>query len=103
LRLSPQQAAAFEAAGHLFLPQCFTSEEVDLLREEAHAIYASKRGEVWRETSSAPRTAFAAHTYSEPFRILGSHPRLIEPVEQLLGERVYVHQYKVNAKAAFDG
>ena len=34
---------------------------------------------------------------------MGSHPRLIEPVEQLFGEQLYMHQYKVNAKAAFDG
>ena len=27
----------------------------------------------------APRTAFAAHTYNEAFRLLGAHPRLIEP------------------------
>src|SRR3546814_14162435 len=59
--------------------------------------------EVWRESSGAPRTAFAAQTYSEPFRRLGLHPRLIDPVMQLLDGPVYLHQYKVNAKAAFDG
>jgi len=49
------------------------------------------------------RTAFAAHRYNEGFRRLGAHPWLIEPVEQLLGGPVYMHQFKVNAKAAFDG
>ena len=34
---------------------------------------------------------------------MGTHPRLIHPVEQLLGERLYMHQYKINAKAAFEG
>src|SRR3546814_13998444 len=62
-----------------------------------------EREEVWRESSGAPRTAFAAQTYSEPFRRLGLHPRLIDPVMQLLDGPVYLHQYKVNAKAAFDG
>src|SRR3546814_14182345 len=62
-----------------------------------------EREEVWRESSGAPRTAFAAQTYSEPFRRLGLHPRLIGPVMQLLDGPVYLHQYKVNAKAAFDG
>ncbi len=46
--------------------------------------------------------AFAAHTYNEAFRRLAAHPRLIEPIERLLGEAVYVHQFKVNAKAPFD-
>src|SRR6059058_6594944 len=72
-------------------------------RREAELIYHSGRPEVWKEKSGAPRTAFAAHTYNEGFRLLGSHPRLIEPVEQLFGEKLYMHQFKVNAKAAFDG
>lgn len=35
--------------------------------------------------------------------MLARHPRLVEPVQQLLGEAVYIHQFKVNAKAAFTG
>jgi ectoine hydroxylase len=103
MRLSPEQLKAFDEEGYLFLPECFSPEEVAALRQEAEAIYRSKRQEVWREKSGAPRTAFAAHTYNEGFRLLGAHPRLIEPVEQLFGEPLYMHQYKVNAKAAFDG
>ena len=70
------------------------------LRDEAEQIYATNRQEVWREKTGAPRTAFAAHTYNEAFRLLGSHPRLIRPVEQVFGEKLYMHQYKINAKAA---
>ena len=66
-------------------------------------VYALQREEVWRETSGVARTAFAAHTYNEGFRRLGAHPRLIEPVSDLLEGDVYMHQFKVNAKAAFDG
>ena len=29
--------------------------------------------------------------------------RLIEPIEQLFGEKLYMHQFKINAKAPFDG
>jgi ectoine hydroxylase len=43
------------------------------------------------------------HTYNDIFGRLARHPRLIEPVEQLLGGPVYIHQFKINAKAAFDG
>jgi ectoine hydroxylase len=70
---------------------------------EAEAIYATSRQEVWWEKTGAPRTAFAAHTYHEAFRLLGHHPRLIGPVEQVFGEKLYMHQYKINAKAAFEG
>jgi len=103
MKLTPEQLEEFDREGYLFLPKVFSPEETRLLRAEAERVYALDREEVWRESSGVPRTAFAAHTYSEPFRRLGRHPRLIEPVMQLLDGPVYLHQYKVNAKAAFDG
>jgi ectoine hydroxylase len=103
MKLSPQQLAEFDEQGYLFLPGCFSEEEIAALRSEAEKIYATDRQEVWREKSGAPRTAFAAHTYNEAFRLLGAHPRLIEPVEQLFDEKLYMHQFKINAKAAFEG
>lgn len=103
MKLTVEQLAEFEDLGYLFFPECFTPAETDLLRQEAEHVYSLNRQEVWRESSGAPRTAFAAHTYNETFRRLGAHPRLIEPVMQILKGQVYMHQYKVNAKAAFDG
>jgi ectoine hydroxylase len=103
MRLTDQQVQQFEDEGYLFLPDCFSPEEVAALRTEAVSIYDTDRPEVWREKSGAPRTAFAAHTYNEAFRLLGAHPRLINPVEQLFDEQLYMHQYKINAKSAFDG
>src|SRR5882724_1969462 len=101
--LTARQLRQFAEEGYLFLPGCFSEEEVAILRDEAEQIYATNRQEVWREKTGAPRTAFAAHTYNEAFRLLGNHPRLIHPVEELLGEQLYMHQYKINAKAAFEG
>ena len=103
MQLTPQQLQQFAEEGYLFLPECFAEEEVAILRDEAEQIYATNRQEVWREKTGAPRTAFAAHTYNEAFRLLGHHPRLIRPVEQVFGEKVYMHQYKINAKSAFTG
>ena len=98
--LTAQQLQQFAEEGYLFLPGCFSEEEVAVLRDEAEQIYATNRQEVWREKTGAPRTAFAAHTYNQAFRLLGHHPRLIGPVEQVFGEKLYMHQYKINAKAA---
>jgi ectoine hydroxylase len=103
MKLTSQQLKDFDEQGYLFLPNCFSEEEIAALRSEAEKIYATDRQEVWREKTGAPRTAFAAHTYNEAFRILGAHPRLTEPVEQLFGEKLYMHQFKINAKAPFDG
>jgi ectoine hydroxylase len=103
MQLTPEHVGKFQEQGWLFLPELFSTEEVALLKREAVAIYAQHRPEVWREKSGAPRTAFAAHLYNEAFRLLGAHPRMIRPVAQILGEPVYLHQFKINAKSAFSG
>ncbi|MDH4145406.1 MAG: phytanoyl-CoA dioxygenase family protein [Acidimicrobiia bacterium] len=103
MNLSAAELEQFQRDGYLFLPGRFSLAEAAMLRAEADRLYATEREEVWRESTGAPRTAFAAHLWSEPFGRLGRHPRLIEPVSEILGGPVYMHQYKVNAKAAFDG
>ena len=104
MQLTPAQLAEFDREGFIALPELFRPDEVALLRREADAIYAEKRQEVVREKDgSTPRTAFAAHTFNEAYRRLGRHPRLIRPIEQILGGKLYMHQFKINAKAAFDG
>lgn len=101
--LTDEDLKKFDEEGYLFFPGWFSTQEADLLKHEAENIYGMDREEVWREGSGAPRTAFAAHHYNEGFRRLGAHPRLIKPAEQILDGPLYIHQYKVNAKAPFDG
>jgi ectoine hydroxylase len=103
VNLTPAELEQFHRDGYLFFPGRFDQDETAMLRAEADVLYNTERDEVWREESGAPRTAFAAHQWSEPFRRLGRHPRLVQPVEQIVDGPVYMHQYKVNAKAAFDG
>ena len=103
MKLTAEEVAEFEDEGYLFFPSKFSSAEAKVLKNAAADVYAMDREEVWRESSGVARTAFAAHTYNEAFMRLGCHPRLIGPVCQLLDGQVYIHQYKVNAKAAFDG
>ena len=103
MKLTTAQIKQFHDEGWLFLPELFSAEEIAVLRDESAHVLASDRPEIWREKNGAPRTAFAAHTYNEAFALLGRHPRMIAPVEQILGEKVYMHQYKINAKAKFDG
>src|SRR5438105_10681479 len=103
MQLSPEQLKNFDEQGFIFIPNCFSEEEIALLRIEGGQILNADRQEVWREKTGAPRTAFAAHTFNEVFRLLVSHPRLVGPLTQYFHEDVYVHQFKLNAKAAFEG
>ena len=104
MQLTQDQIRGFEDEGYLFLPNQFTRAEVGVLKRELPGIFAQDRKENVREKDGKTvRTTFAAHTFNEAYRRLGRHPRMIEPVMQLVGGPVYMHQYKINAKAAFDG
>jgi ectoine hydroxylase len=104
VKLSPEQLERLERDGFLFLPSLFRPEEVQVLLDEVPRLYAQQRPENVRERGSeAVRTNFAAHLYSLPFAKLARHPRMIEPVVQIFGEGVYMHQFKINGKMAFDG
>ncbi len=104
MRLTKDQLEAFDREGYLFLPDVFSEAEATVLNREAQRVFAMDRKEVVREKDGkTARTAFAAQDYNEGFRRLGRHPRLLEPVRQILDGDVYMHQFKVNAKAAFNG
>ena len=104
MKLTPDQLAQFDRDGYLFFPGQFKPDEVKKLTDEVPRLYAMDRPENVREKGGrAVRTNFAAHMYSKPFATLARHPRMVEPVQQLLGEPLYMHQFKINGKAAFDG
>jgi ectoine hydroxylase len=104
MKLSPEQLEQFDRDGYLFFPSLFTPEETRTLNEAVPELYS--RHEAWnvRESGSdAVRTNFAAHMSSKPFAKLARHPRMVQPVQDLLGEALYMHQFKINGKMAFEG
>ncbi|MFQ5955871.1 MAG: phytanoyl-CoA dioxygenase family protein [Kiloniellales bacterium] len=104
MKLNADQLARFADEGYVFVPELFSQDEVKVLMDEVPGIYAQRRDEVVREKDGETvRSAFAVQTYSEAFYRLSRHPRLIEPAMQLLDGPVYMHQFKINAKAAFNG
>jgi ectoine hydroxylase len=104
MKLTQAQLDAFDRDGYLFFPGLFSPGEIKVLTDAVPALYAQRRPENVREkTGDAVRTNFAAHMYSAPFARLARHPRMVEPVKQVFGEDVYMHQFKINGKQAFDG
>ena len=104
MTLTQQQLEQFDRDGYLFFPSHFTPEEIKKLTDEVPRLYAQDRPENIREKGkTSVRTNFAAHMYSAPFARLARHPRMIAPVEQLFTEKLYMHQFKINGKMAFDG
>ena len=104
MRLTRQQLEQFDRDGYLFFPGQFSADETRVLTEAVPELYARREVYNVREKGSdAVRTNFAAHLISAPFARLARHPRMVQPVMDLLGEALYMHQFKINAKMAFEG
>ena len=104
MKLTPDQRARFDRDGYLFFPGLFSAEETAGLVDEVPRLYERRADYNVREKGKdAVRTNFAAHMYSKPFAKLARHPRMIGPVQDLLGEQLYMHQFKINGKMAFEG
>jgi ectoine hydroxylase len=104
MNLTQEQLAQFDRDGYLFFPRLFSGDEIKVLTDEVPGLFAQRRPENIREKDGdAVRTNFAAHMYSHVFAKLARHPRMVEPVKQLFGEDLYMHQFKINGKVAFDG
>lgn len=104
MKLTPEQRAQFERDGYLFFPGHFSAAETRVLTDAVPELYSRREAFNVREKGSdAVRTNFAAHMYSEPFAKLARHPRMVGPVMDLFEEQVYMHQFKINGKMAFEG
>ncbi len=104
MRLTRLQIEQFERDGYLFFPGLFSADEVGVLNAAVPELYSRHEAYNVREKGSdAVRTNFAAHLISAPFARLARHPRMVRPVIDLLGEELYMHQFKINGKMAFEG
>jgi ectoine hydroxylase len=104
MNITKEQKEVFDKEGYLFFPSVFSQKEVQNLLHAVPQLYKIREEYNFREKGSdAVRTNFAAHLYSTPFAKLARHPRMIQPVEDLLQEKLYMHQFKINGKMAFEG
>jgi ectoine hydroxylase len=104
MKLTRPQIEQFERDGYLFFPGLFNADEVGVLNAAVPELYSRHEAYNVREKGSdAVRTNFAAHLISAPFARLARHPRMVQPVMDLLGEPLYMHQFKINGKMAFEG
>lgn len=104
MQLSNEQLQTYIDFGYLFLPNVFSSEEMKVMQAALPSIYAEKTpAKVVEEDGKTVRIVHGSHTRSEAFKCLSQHPRIVEPVIQILDTPVYIHQFKISAKRAFNG
>ena len=106
--LSEAQIAEYEKNGFLFLDDIFSESELSSMVAEMQSMRDDQdiksRGETVTERSSKEvRSVFAVHQLNELFGRIAEDPRLVAVAEYILGDRVYVHQSRLNYKPGFWG
>lgn len=104
MTLSESQIAEYWEKGFLPVGQLFDEDEVELMRNQLPVVYAEDTpARVLEEGTDFVRMVHGCHKTNEVFSRLARNSRIVEPAKQLLDDDVYVHQFKINAKAAFAG
>jgi hypothetical protein len=104
MKLTATQVQKYEKQGWLFIPAFLSQKEIEIVRAEISALSSSDTpGTLLEKDSSTVRALHGCHISNSILRCLTMHPKLLEPSKQLLSSEVYVHQFKVNLKAAFSG
>lgn len=104
MRLTDEQLKRYEDEGFLFLPECLSPHEAQMMKRELPSVFAEDSPRrVIEKDGRMVRSVYGSHQSNELFQRLTRHPRLAEPAMQILKSEVYVYQFKINAKLAFGG
>ena len=103
MKLSTSELSFYEENGYLLLPNCLSSEEVDYLIQEYPNTIEEGSPRVIREDNDRYARFLPPHFTTDSYDKLSKLERLVQPSEQLIGNKVYVHQYKINTKKGLEG
>lgn len=104
MTLTAQQIVAYERDGYFVQHDALSQEAVeDLLACTLTFQTQSRPGHVLEKDGRTHRAFHGCHLYDDTYRALIRAPQFLTPAEQLLRDKVYIHQLKVNVKQAFSG
>lgn len=104
MRLSEDQLLRYREDGYLFLPQALSAAEIRYLQQRTVTACAEDTPRrVLEKDGVTVRSVYGSHQVDTSFAALVRDARLLPPAEQLLDSAVYVHQFKINSKLAFNG
>jgi ectoine hydroxylase len=98
MRLSDRQVEEYREKGWILLPGLLNAEEQAVLETAAFEVLERWGPEVAREDDGSPHVCWGMHLFDKRLGALPRHPKVLEPVEQLLGSKVFVHQSRINIK-----
>jgi len=105
---------SFAENGYVLLPGRFSAAECNSLRVEADAIVAhlSRQGNLdatwpgaWREREDGTRvlSVHGMHMLSAAFTRMMADPRILDPIEEIIGPDIQLHHMKMHHKPAGEG
>lgn len=102
--LSEEQQNTYEENGFLVLDNLFEQEQIKAITDQLSTIdWENKPGTVLEDNQKAVRAIHKDPTNIGLLEKISKHALIVEPAMQVLGSPVYIHQLKVNFKAAFSG
>lgn len=103
MKLTPKQMQEYKDKGMLFIPDYFPDTQINKLHDEILQLPKNLPGKVMEKDNKTVRALHGVHAYSKVFKNLIQHPFLLQVAQQILGDLVYLYQFKINMKASFTG
>ena len=98
MRLTDEQIATYRDKGYVLVPGLLSASELQVLEGALESVSAHRGPQVMLEKDGKPHVGYGRQLVEERFCSLSRHPKLVEPAEQLLDNKIFVHQSRVNVK-----
>lgn len=107
MRLTGEQVRQYDEQGYIVLHGILTPAELKLLQAEAEVLRTDQRGHpdanVYEKDGETLRAAWCVEMDSPACEAALAMPRIFGPVRQLMGEKAYLYQSRLNYKIAGRG
>jgi len=104
MKLTQDQLRSYREHGFVLLPSAFAAEEIRALKAELPRVLAvDTPARIVEARTRTVRSVYGSHRTHDRFRHLSEDARLVEPAMQVVDGDVYIYQFKINVKAAFEG
>ena len=102
--LQEDQIQTYEEKGFVLLDNLFSDEWIkEITNKMSNISWENKPGTVLESDGKTLRGIHEDPTKAGLLEKISKHPRIVEPAMQILSSHVYIHQLKINFKAAFSG
>lgn len=104
MTLNDAQLSEYHERGYIQIDDMFSDDEIRVISEHADAdLQTPSDRRVQEASSDLVRAVHGSHLDVPFFTGLVRLPRLLEAVRQIVRDDAYIHQFKINAKAALGG